>query len=225
MDALRIYPLFGSPELESGTTGVWYWNGADLSAVGFMTDEEHARVNRLVDASRRTQMVQYLTARRHLLAIALGVDDAAVSISHDVAGVPFLPERPDLRVSFSACGERGVVALHANAATGVDVEIVRDIQWMPMLSMIATPEEREWIQETVARESDLHPFLRLWTCKEAVLKAVGTGLRGGAMRARIPQMLLQGETQIGIAAFEEQTFDLSIDTPEPDVIVALASRR
>ncbi|MEZ6000712.1 4'-phosphopantetheinyl transferase superfamily protein [Hyphomonas sp.] len=135
-----------------------------------------------------------IVERRQLLACLLGRESADVLIAHDEMGKPFLPDFPDVFISFSDSEGLNGLALSRTGAVGIDVELVRPVGWEPMLSMMAEDNEAEVIRAAVAHEVEPIAFLRCWTAKEAILKAIGTGLKGGARRTRLPSAYITGET-------------------------------
>ena len=63
----------------------------------------------------------------------------------------------------------------------------------PDFTQAAQPQEAECVLSPGAETERLERFYRLWTAKEAVLKARGKGLRGGAKKVEIPEDFISGE--------------------------------
>ena len=112
---------------------------------------------------------------RTLQAAAAALD---VQVSDDVAhvcprcgsdrhGRPFLPGHHDLEVSRSRAQGFPVVALALGARVGVDVEAVDDARFGEVGDVLLHARERPAGPDDVART---------WVRKEALLKALGTGL-------------------------------------------------
>ena len=80
------------------------------------------------------------------------------------------------------------MALGNARAIGLDIEQVRPIDWQPMLSMICSDAERDQMLALTDASPDraLSVFFELWTVKEAILKASGKGLGGGAKTVPVP---------------------------------------
>ena len=79
-------------------------------------------------------------------------------------------------ISLSHSRERGLVAVAEEGEVGVDIERLRpmdDIDGIARAHM--TVAEREWLLRQPPQQRDA-AFLRLWTLKEAVVKATGEGL-------------------------------------------------
>ncbi len=144
-------------------------------------ETERAARFRVEDARQR-----FIVARavlRSVLGRATGVDPADLVFVYGEHGKPRLPAGgPSFNVSDS--GDFVVVAL-ASADLGVDAEVVRPLARREQLARrICTQREFEAIESIPEAERDAS-ILRLWTCKEAALKAVGTGLSGGVRNVEI----------------------------------------
>jgi 4'-phosphopantetheinyl transferase len=94
-------------------------------------------------------------------------------------GKPFLVgaiDDPDLQFSLAHSNHIAVYAFAKDRPIGVDVEEVRALaDWEGVVGMCLSAYETEWFSRTSpARKAET--FYRLWTIKEAYLKATGTGL-------------------------------------------------
>ena len=68
---------------------------------------------------------------------------------------------------------------------GIDVEVVRPMTRAERLARrVCTDREIESLEGISEADRDT-ALLRLWTCKEAGLKAIGTGLRGGMRNVEV----------------------------------------
>jgi 4'-phosphopantetheinyl transferase len=150
--------------------------------------EEVERAARLRDPGARTKLLASLASARTMLGLALGIPAHEVDLARTEEGVPFLASRPDRAVSISRSEGWTAVALGDARAIGVDVERLRPIAWQPMLSMICSDTERDQMLALAdaSPERALAVFFALWTVKEAVLKASGKGLGGGAKTVPVP---------------------------------------
>ena len=109
-------------------------------------------------------------------------------LRHDASGRPMVD---GLEVSLSHA--RGLVAVAASRVgpIGVDVESHREFEIDGMARRWFDPAEVTWLY----RQPDpLDAFLRLWTAKEAVGKALGRGLRGSGLRRVMPLSALPTAT-------------------------------
>jgi 4'-phosphopantetheinyl transferase len=142
---------------------------------------ERAARFRVEGAARRFVVTRAVL--RSLLGRTTGVDPAAVDFAYGEHGKPRLAAGGPL-FNATDTGDFVVVAL-ASSELGVDAEEVRPLARREQLARrICTENEFEAIESVPEAERDT-AILRLWTCKEAALKAVGTGLSGGVRNIEI----------------------------------------
>lgn len=170
------------------------------------TPAETARLQRMKSAQRRTEMAGSFGLRRQLIAQITGSEGASVVIETLPEGAPVLVQPSGWALSLANKGAVTVVALHKSPASiGVDLEWVREIRWQPILYMICADGEREAFTRTYAGKATApEAFFRLWTLKEAVLKATQRGFRAGAKSVAVPKALLANSGQGCILAFGER---------------------
>ena len=92
-----------------------------------------------------------------------------VEVAKTHLGKPFLPAHPEVGVSVSHSGDYAAAAV-APGTVGIDLERIREPS-PGALKKCFTPEECAM----VSAEGE-EAFTRLWTTKEAIGKALGTGL-------------------------------------------------
>ncbi len=89
--------------------------------------------------------------------------------------------REKLYFNSTSSGDTGAVALSLTRSPGFDIELVEPKENDELERIISTTfaeNEAKWFRQLApARQNTA--FYRLWTCKEAYLKALGTGLHGG----------------------------------------------
>jgi len=135
---------------------------------------ERADRFRVANAARR-----FIAARavlRALLGQVTATDPARVEFTYGERGKPSVSGAPHFNASDS--GDTVVVAM-ASEEVGVDVEGLRFLPNPDRLARrICTADELEQLDALTKGEADA-ALLRLWTYKEAALKAIGLGLPGG----------------------------------------------
>ncbi len=149
---------------------------------GWLTPDELAQAARFVFPKPRREFLLTRGALRRLLAQRLAAEPNSLSFLKNGAGKPYLEAHP---VHFNVSHAHGVslIAIAAAGPVGVDVEAVRNLdsreamarRWFHPAEVTAL-EQRNWDQEA---------FFVLWTAKEAVVKALGTGLGFGMDEVRI----------------------------------------
>jgi len=126
------------------------------------------------------------TLLTRLLAGYLGIPHAHLVIERDGYGKPHLtgPHAASMQFNLSHSGSSLIVALSRNQAVGVDIEDgLRDRPWLALAERYFAPAEYERLARLP--EADLaERFIALWSCKEAVLKALGRGIAFGLHRLR-----------------------------------------
>jgi 4'-phosphopantetheinyl transferase len=122
----------------------------------------------------------------------LGVGQAGLAVGHDPAGGPVLAGGPAgaAAVRLSVSRGRGLVAAAVTTAgpVGVDIEVPRRHDELTLARRWFPAREAAWLAGLPARARP-EAFLGLWTQKEAIAKALGTGLRGGAGLAQPVRLL------------------------------------
>ncbi|WP_328329302.1 4'-phosphopantetheinyl transferase superfamily protein [Kribbella sp. NBC_00382] len=101
-------------------------------------------------------------------------------LRHDAAGAPHVDP---LAVSISHSQRLVAVTAGLSGPVGIDLE---DRYPRPVSALARrwfTPAELAWMR---VQPEELEAFLHLWTAKEAIGKALGTGLRSGGLRRPIP---------------------------------------
>ena len=169
-----------------GSAEVWFaWVGDHARDVerysrDYLSSTERAR---LIEYRGREAAERYVVTRslvRIVLGQRLGVAPRDVEVSRTDTGKPIVAADAHFNVSHS--GDLVLLALSADRPIGVDVERRRDVSRVPALSQRwLTPTERRDFERLCTNgtpESDA--FLRVWSLKEAQLKALGVGIRGAA---------------------------------------------
>lgn len=149
---------------------------ADLETLLSNEDRQRAERFRVNAARRRFVAARALT--RMLLGCYTGVQPAALRIAIGARGKPRLERSPGhamLHFNSAHSGTTAAVAV-ASSELGVDVESLRPV---PNVARLATrfcsDFEREQLFALPEHQREA-AFLALWTCKEAYLKAVGSGI-------------------------------------------------
>jgi 4'-phosphopantetheinyl transferase len=160
------------------TTQQWF---DDLADSGLASEEERARAASITHAPAARKLLARRSALRILLAGYLSCEAHEIRLVTAPGGKPVLvPGDPYGRsVAFSAghSGDLYCVALSESSSVGLDIERLRSVT---RARSIAT----RWFGAAEAAMLDGVPddhveieFMRLWTCKEALAKRHGAGLR------------------------------------------------
>jgi 4'-phosphopantetheinyl transferase len=151
-----------------------------LSWLPLLDEAERQRAARYVFFRHRTQFIAAHTLLRTALARLCGPPPAAWRFVADAHGKPsaWLADTP-ARVSFSLSHTEGMVGLAAclgaGWAIGFDLEPVASAVDFAVADRFFSAQEVAWLGALGELER-AEAFLRLWTLKEAFIKATGKGL-------------------------------------------------
>ena len=179
--------VLATPELE-----VWYgsaaWRGTRGRELPAPTPAERERAGAFVRAAEGVWYLAHRLATRRILADRLRCRPEEVVIGRSSCpgcgsfdhGPPrlFAPRSP-LTLSLSRSGPHWLLALAPGGGrTGADIELLGDRDVAGLARVCLTPAEQRRLRgtEPAARGALFH---RCWTRKEAVAKALGTGLAAG----------------------------------------------
>ncbi len=153
----------------------------DLDAVGsagpetLLAPDEQARADAFVSSEHRRRWIAARAALRLVLGAASGLPAARLAFERGASGKPRL-RGGGSHFNLSHSGSVALIAVCAHAPVGVDVEQGRrlgDLEGMARLVM--SDLELAAFRRLPGPERG-SAFLRLWTRKEAALKAEGSGL-------------------------------------------------
>ncbi|MCP3760324.1 4'-phosphopantetheinyl transferase superfamily protein [Streptomyces sp. TBY4] len=133
---------------------------------------------------------------RRAAAAVLGVGPEGLAVAREPGGRPYVVSRPGarergprspLRVNVSVSHTRGLtaVAVCTGGDVGVDVEPARELPAVALARRWFGEEDVRWI-EGHAPDLRARALLWVWTHKEALGKALGTGLAGGGRLRPVP---------------------------------------
>ncbi|MGF1507207.1 MAG: 4'-phosphopantetheinyl transferase superfamily protein [Chloroflexi bacterium] len=148
-------------------THIDVWRAHSAACLDVLSPGERQRADRCLNEQARAQFVVGRAVLRWLLAALTG---GPPRIETGPYGKPYLPAHPVVQFNLSHSAGHIVIAVDRGRAVGVDIEAVRPLPDAAALAEVAfSPAER------AAAAADLDEFFTLWTRKEALLKAMGTG--------------------------------------------------
>jgi 4'-phosphopantetheinyl transferase len=157
------------------------------SLMDFLPAEEHRQAERFRNPAAQRSYVLAHAALRQLLAARLNVAPAEISLRTGHHGKPELSAPLENRLSFNLThsGELALVAISNSTEVGVDVERLRPLPDAGRLATrFFTPAESAALDQVPEAER-ASAFFRLWTRKEALLKATGIGIAQGLGRFEV----------------------------------------
>lgn len=167
----------------------------EAAALNRLDEGERTRWNRFRHAGRRREFALCRAALRSVLCVRLGCTNGELGFEQSERGKP----RAVLRgapapVSFSVShsGAHGLLAIAREGRIGVDVEerfARRDLD--ALIAAVFTADERTEV-EAAAGGHRSRAFYRLWTIKEALVKAVGEGVHRDMAGFEVPPAVRRG---------------------------------
>jgi len=203
----------------------WAASRLDESELPTADRRQAARLRQPVQARR---LLARRSATRSILARRLGADRTGLVISRLCPecgatdhGRPFVAGAP-LAFSVSSSGNLAVIAL-SRSAVGVDIEIAGSRTRPEPQAM--TEREQQSIA-SLSGERQAIGFLRLWTAKEAVLKAAGRGLGDDPSTVDAAELLWSESSVVTDGRRRWHVRQIAIsDRTEETVVLALADDR
>jgi 4'-phosphopantetheinyl transferase len=186
-DRLDVGGHLGTARTTRGDAELWYtWVGDHAAEVDqlsrdLLSSPERTRVKRYRSREAAERYVVTRSLVRVVLARQLGGQPRDIEVSRTDSGKPVVTGGVHFNVSHS--GDLILMAISGDCDVGVDVERRREIERVGQLTQRwLTAEERNEVDRLVASGlNESSAFLRIWTLKEARLKAIGIGISGAAM--------------------------------------------
>ncbi len=188
-----------------------------------LSPDECQRASRFRFERDRQRFIAARGSLRHLLGRYLAVSPAAVQFCYSERGKPAIAHpRSHLTFNLAHSQDQMLCAVAQHHRVGVDLEFLRaTLDQMALARRFFQPGEVALLTQQ-AEASQQWQFLRLWTGKEAILKAVGTGLVGlAAVELTLADEQLQLMRLEGDRVPASQWFLQSL-TPATDCIGAVA---
>lgn len=148
-------------------------------AARLLDADERARAERFHQPADRLRFLLTRAALRQLIGTALGLAPTAVRLRYGAAGKPLLEGNDALHFNVSHSGAFAAIALSRRAPVGIDIEQPRaDLDCLAIARAHFAAHEHAALA-AVSEGPRRAAFYRLWTFKEAVTKAHGTGITDG----------------------------------------------
>ena len=185
----------GSVEVLHVHLGPHSKNEAVASAL--LSHGEHRRADRFLYSGPRRRYILLRAALRSLLCDRLSCGNDALSFKREKQGKPYAVVNgtpASIQFNVSDSGVHGLIAVAPAGSVGIDVEersVNRDLDGLA--EMVFDVDEQSAVTAAVG-EQKVERFYRLWTAKEALVKALGTGLYLDVSTFQAPLDLLRGST-------------------------------
>ena len=167
----------------------------EAHAVAWLDEEEWARWRRYRFDRPRREFALCRAALRSILCSRLGCENKQLAFGVSGHGKPFgLVDGIAFPMSFnvSHSGRHGLIALAPQGRLGVDVEERVDRLDLDGMSEIVFGSEEQADFAATHGGEKFRLFFTLWTLKEALIKALGTGFSLDPSRFEVPRAIRRG---------------------------------
>ena len=178
--------------------------GREASSLLWLDESEQGRWSSFLYPGPRRRFALCRAALRSLLCTQLECANSQLAFGYACHGKPFAligNSRAPVSFNVSHSGRRGLIAYSPQGRLGVDVEeydLRRDMELLA--STVFGPNEQADLALADGRHK-VRLFYKLWTIKEALVKAIGAGFSCDVAKFEVPPALRQGAT--GTFAFPQ----------------------
>ena len=184
LDDIEAFAVDLSPDPE--------WEAA---ALDLLDPSERTRHRRFLVEEARRQFLLSRAALRMLLGRRLGCPPAALGFASETYGKPYAVidgRRAPISFNLSHSGGDALIALTASRSVGIDLEQRKARDDLDGIAASVFGARERAALASLTGPGKLALFYRLWTCKEALIKAKGTGFSEDPARFEVPEPILAG---------------------------------
>ena len=146
-------------------------------ALSILSSDERRRADSFRIATARNRFIGRHAHLREVLAVYLDDEPGIIPLVSRLNEPPRLDVPSDLRLSLSSSDDVSVVAIAHERAVGVDIErLDREVDMNAVAAAVFSPRECQAIKSVFSLERQAL-FFRIWTRKEAFVKALGVGFQ------------------------------------------------
>jgi 4'-phosphopantetheinyl transferase len=142
----------------------------------WLSPDEEARAARMHRESVAARWRVAHVALRAVLAPVVSVAPSEVRFAADATGRPVLDHPAAPQFSLSHAGDQALIAVGGTAPLGVDLELVRPVAELDDIARTHFASEEHATLVDAREPERTQRFFRIWTRKEAYLKAIGVGV-------------------------------------------------
>ena len=195
----------------------------EAEAFSWLDAEERERARRFIGTGPRRRFTLCRAALRALLCDEIRCRNDQLTLGAAEHGKPFaIVQGTPARVSFnvSHSGKHGLIAVASEGRLGVDVEERTSHRNMEtLIEAVFTPDERTELA-LIEGEDRHRAFFRLWTVKEALVKAEGTGLSLDPSLFEVPPAMRRGARSAVLALPRTPSVRWRVESFDGDAFVA-----
>lgn len=183
-----------------------------------LSDSERERANRFRFDSDRVRFIAAHGQLRMILARYVGIEPRVLDFASEQHGKPHLslPAGPSfLKFNLSRSGDIGLIGITRDRNIGVDIEAVHQVvDFNGIVRDFFSPKEQAMFR-TLPESERPKAFFRCWTCREAYLKATGSGLAASTKPFDVSPVLNGNLHEISLPESEDEAAGWSLKPLEP----------
>ena len=157
--------------------------------IGFLSRDEVERANRFYFERDRMQFIVRRGILKQIIANYLAIDPKNLLFEYNRFGKPFLITdslKHDLRFNMSHSKNMAIYCIGYQKDVGIDIEYIQeDFEFHQIIDRFFSLNEKKHIQK-ITIDKRREAFFRIWTRKEAVLKALGKGVSFPLQKVNVP---------------------------------------
>lgn len=145
---------------------------------GLLSDEEKKGIDKIKLQGVRDKRVTSKAIVKDIISKYLGINSDQIKYSYNRFGKPVLPENinlPCLNFNISHSENLGIIALVKKNQIGVDVERLIDLTDIDDIIILCFSKNEQRLFKDLEGLEKTRLFYKIWTGKEAFIKAVGKG--------------------------------------------------
>ncbi len=215
--------MFGM-QIESHEVHVWRVALDDASnendLLSLLNEEEKARAQRFHFAHHRTRFIIARATLRKLLSLYLNIPASDIKFSYTEHEKPMLlfPANTHLQFNLSHSKNIAVYAFTYHYPVGIDIEKIKTDYPQAVAERFFNPSEIHALN-TLPSTEKLRAFYRLWSRKEAFIKAIGKGIA----HLSLSSFAVSAEPTVETLHYDDQTWTLASLHISDDYETAVAS--
>lgn len=156
---------------------VWLGQFSALSSADYhvlLSPDEHQRAERFIDATVRHRFIIGRGMLRQILSQYINIPPEDIAFIYGTKGKPHILNHP-LHFNLSHAHDRLMLAISPDKVIGADIEYQRPMENMATVARMNFSPYEQTIFFNLPDDEKIEAFYRLWTRKEAYIKAVGDG--------------------------------------------------
>lgn len=181
------------PSLDKDTVHIWCLpldlpRQARERCFSLLSIDEKTRADRFYFDTSRQHFIAGRGWLRRLLGNYLGIEPSVLKFDYDSHGKPKLNQSwmgHRLQFNVSHSEDLGVIIIGLDRQVGIDIEYMRALADVDDLARRFFTVQESALLSTYSGKGKQEIFYKVWTCKEAYLKALGEGLAGALNQVEI----------------------------------------